>query len=308
MKKGIIFIIILGFTLWIGLNRDSIIKFVLDNYAYKYANVTQNSNEYKKQLQISFVRETNNFFPKNRQDLLNIFYTSLNNGVDSFTYYCTSSYQNCLKESEKIASDNNLLSNINNFVHPYNSYSSLSFKLSNFGKVEVNVNKQYTDEEIKAINTKIDEISSLIIKDTMSPNDKIKAIHDFIIEHSSYDQEKANAIVDGKLTQTGNYKSETAYGVLLQGYGICSGFSDAMELFLSKVGIPSYKISSATHMWNLIYIDNKWLHLDLTWDNPVVNGNGKLMLHDFFLIPNSELSKLNTGHHTYDHNIYKEAL
>ena len=36
------------------------------------------------------------------------------------------------------------------------------------------------------------------------------------------------------------YKSNTAYGVLTQGFGICSGYSDAMKLFLDKLNIINY--------------------------------------------------------------------
>lgn len=288
--------------------REPIIAFFLENYTYKYANVKQEANEYKKNLDIVFVKETDNFFPESRQDLLNIFYTSLNNGVSSFTYYCTDKYKDCMQESERIARDNALLSNINNMVHPYNSYKNLTFKLSNLGKVIVEVEKQYTEEQMGILNTRVNEIYGALIQDGMDPVSKIKVIHDYLIQNSTYDQEKADNIVDGKIIKENAYSSETAMGVLTQGYGICSGFSDAMELFLIKMGIPTYKITSTTHIWNLVYLDGKWYHLDLTWDNPIVSGSGKLLLHDFFLINTAKLKEIDTGHHTFDENIYKEAF
>lgn len=307
MKKWIttiVLFLILGLAF---VFKDDIIKYAVNEYTYRYANVSQKANAYKKNLDIAFVKETTDFFPKKKQDLLNIFYTSLNNGVDSFIYYCTDAYKDCMKESESLAKDNNLLSNLNNFVHPYNSYKQLTFKFSSFGKVEVKVDKQYTEQEIQELNTKVDALYSSLINDSMSLTEKIKVIHDYIINNSSYDQVKADSIIGGNLTAEGEYKSETAYGVLLQGQGICSGFSDAMELFLTKMQVPSYKIASATHIWNFVQIDKGWYHLDLTWDNPIVNGNGKLLLHDFFLIDNATLQKIDTGHHQYDASIYKEA-
>ena len=44
------------------------------------------------------------------------------------------------------------------------------------------------------------------------------------------------------------YASDIAYGPLFEGYGICGGYTDAMELFLEKMGIESYKISSDQHV------------------------------------------------------------
>lgn len=308
MKKWISFIfmfLLLGALFYF---REPIMNYLLENYIYTKENIVQKANPYKKNLNISFVKETDNFSPKNKQDLLNIFYTSLNNGVDSFTYYCTSQYKDCIKESESLARDNSLLSNINNFVHPYNSYKNLTFKISNLGKITVDVEKQYTNDEVKILEEKVNSIYQNLIQPTMSHIDKIKIIHDYLIQNSTYDQEKADYIINGKITKDNAYKSETAYGVLMQKYGICSGFSDAMELFLNKMGLMTYKITSPTHIWNLIYIDGKWYHLDLTWDNPIVNGNGKLLLHDFFLIPTSKLSQIDTGHHQFDENVYKEAF
>ena len=38
------------------------------------------------------------------------------------------------------------------------------------------------------------------------------------------------------------YKSEIAYGPLFEGYAVCGGYTDLMELFLEKMNIKSYKI------------------------------------------------------------------
>lgn len=308
MKKMIVFLLlflILGATYFY---RDTIVTYITKEYLYKDASTKQEANVYKKNLQVSFVQETDNFFPKNRQDILNIIYTSLNNGVDSFLYYCTDEYQDCMTETEKIAQDEVLLSNINTFVHPFNSYSKLSFQTNSLGRVLITVQKQYTQEKITEILAKVDEIYASIIKENMTNTEKIRAIHDYIGQNSSYDKEKADSIINGVVTRPSAYESDTAYGVLLQGYGICNGYSDAMELFLTKMGIPSYKIANETHMWNLIYIDNTWKHLDLTWDNPLTQDTQKFLFHDFFLIDTNTLQQLDTGHHAFDTNIYKEAL
>ena len=49
-----------------------------------------------------------------------------------------------------------------------------------------------------------------------------------------------------------------------------------MSIYLNTLGIKNYKVASDTHVWNVAYINNKWLHIDLTWDDPVskdANGN-----------------------------------
>ena len=50
-----------------------------------------------------FVQNTDNFSPHSRQDILNIYYTAINSGKESFTFYCPNEYKNCLKEIETLA-------------------------------------------------------------------------------------------------------------------------------------------------------------------------------------------------------------
>ena len=157
----------------------------------------------------------------------------------------------------------------------------------------------YTPEEISELNYIIDNKLKELITDNMSNVEKIKSIHDYIIDNTKYDTLKTENISDT------TYKSNTAYGVLMQGYGICSGYSDTMAIFLNKLNIPNYKISNDSHIWNLVYINGLWAHIDATWDDPVSEFNENR--DTYFLISTEELNKLNDKTHSFDKQIYKEA-
>ena len=133
----------------------------------------------------------------------------------------------------------------------------------------------------------------------MPTREKIRVIHDYIIDHTEYDKLK----YDNK--QDNTYKSNTAYGVLIQGYGTCNGYADAMAIFLNKLNIINYKISNDDHIWNLVYLDGKWYHLDLTWDDPI--SDISVSRDTYFLIDTKTLEKINDGTHKFDKAIYKEA-
>ncbi|NLA33057.1 MAG: hypothetical protein GX864_03880, partial [Mollicutes bacterium] len=97
-----------------------------------------------------------------------------------------------------------------------------------------------------------------------------------------------------------------AYGTLIQGKAICSGYADAMAIFLSEFNIPNFKVASETHVWNAVYINNNWYHLDATWDDQIdSNGNEKL-IHKFFLINSANLKKYASDDHIFDKTIYQE--
>ena len=78
-----------------------------------------------------------------------------------------------------------------------------------------------------------------------------------------------------------------------------------MAIFLDKLDIKNYKISNEAHIWNLVYVNGVWVHLDATWDDPISEYNANR--DTYFLISTEELEKLKDDTHKFDKNIYKEA-
>lgn len=307
MKKVFSFLILFGLAVTIGIFHEPIVTFLLNNVIYKREIIIQESNRYTLLNNFSFVQETDNFKPTSKQDLKNIIYTYLNRGWNNFSFYCeTDIYPSCIEDVKELANDSATLSSINNFVHPYNSYDKLYITLNNLGKVTIETVQLYTIAEQNELNSIIDDIISEVITDDMSLRKKIEAIHDYIIENSVYDEERAEAIKNNKQLSL-QEPSHKAIGPLIKGKALCSGYSDAMALFLNKLGIKNYKISSTNHVWNFVYVDGTWYHLDLTWDDPVVSTKENLLLHDFFLISTEELQKIDLTQHEFDKTIYIEA-
>ena len=257
------------------------------------------SNDYTRDYDFNYVKRTDDFTPSNYQDLLNIYYTVLNSGEEEFSFYCTDEYSECINDVDSLANNQKVLSTINNFVHPFNSFRHLETSYDDYGKVTLKIEHIYSNNDIKLINAKVEEIEKEIWNSSMSNEDKIKEAHNYIINNSKYDKDRSdNNIV--------KYKSDTAYGSLLEGYSLCGGYTDAMELFLEDMGIKSYKISSENHVWNAVYLNNAWYHLDLTWDDPITTDGSDILEYNFFLITTSELSELEGEQHNYDKNVYSE--
>ncbi|HHT38626.1 MAG TPA: hypothetical protein GXZ95_04345 [Mollicutes bacterium] len=263
------------------------------------------TNEYvKKDVKNSFVKNTNDFVPDNKQELLDIYYTVVNNGWDSFTFYCN--YDKCIEDVNEISTNGVLLSNINSFVSTYNQYDTISTYTTPLlnAKVNIVIKRTYDDYMIKKTNEQIDAIYKELDLDNkdIDIEEQIKTVHDYIINNSKYDDLKIDNIEDN------TYFSNTAYGPLFQGYAVCSGYTDAMALFLDKMNIPNIKVASATHIWNLVYLNDEWYHLDLTWDDPYTEDSTNIISHNFFLIDYEKLKAWNTEEHIFDQNIYREAL
>ncbi len=289
----------------------TICAFQKDKIVYKYYEYTIdkkyskiNINDYYKDDNFNYVDDYTESGIKNRNDLINSIYYAINSGTDYIERYIDSDYTNYINDINTLTAYNGaefkkVISTLNNFVHPYNSSNNVKISYGGDYKIGITINRAYTQDEINEINNKVDKILSENVNNNMPPKEKIRVIHDYIIDHTEYDKLK----YENKNNDT--YKSNTAYGVLIEGYGTCNGYADAMEIFLDKMNIINYKISNEEHIWNLVYLDGKWYHLDLTWDDPISDIN--INRDTYFLISTKTLEKINDGTHTFDKNIYSEA-
>lgn len=295
MKKTLSLIICLLVTCFVLLNMDSISNKLANFIDNEKKVALSHSNEYYKDYDFKFVNHSKDYIPYSYQDLLNIIYSILNNGWDIFTFYCPNEYEECINDINKIGDDENLLSNINNFVHPYNSFSKINIESSPTGEITIKITKLYNDSEINKINSGIDEMFQNIITEDLTDKDKILKMHDYIINNTKYD-------IDKKYEY-----SYTAIGPLSYGTAVCSGYADLMAIILTKLGYRNFKVASDTHVWNAILIDGEWLNLDLTWDDPItINSDVDTLLHQFYLINTEKLLEFDTTDHNFDTTIYQE--
>lgn len=281
--------------------HKEITTFIIDNFTdYKKEKSTLVNNEYAGSNDYGFVQLTDDFEPDNKQDIINIYYTVLNSGMDKFVFYCPTSYVTCIDDVKYISNDQNLLANIDNFISVYNSFDEIYTEFDSLGKVVIEVNYTYSKEKINKLKETIKNIIDTNITSDMTEEIKIKKIHDYIINSTKYDVNRS----DNKDT---TYQSDTAYGALIEHYAVCGGYTDSMKLFLDALNITNYKIASENHIWNLVFTNNKWYHLDLTWDDPVTSNNEDVLLYDYFLITTDELKQTNSEQHIFNENIYIEA-
>ncbi len=269
------------------------------------------TDSYTKKGEYAYVKPTSSFTPYSKGDIKRIFYTIVDAGWKDFTFYCPHEYTNCISDMKEFSQDQDLLTHINNYVHPYHSFSNIKTTLSETGEVKIEVSYLYSPEQITLIEQKLDQIIKNEIDSTASLYDQIKAFHDYIIDHTKYDVKRND---EG----TSSYLSYLAYGPLIDGYATCNGYTDVMALYLNRLGLKNYKIATTQsedtkegHVWNAVFLDDEWLHLDLTWDDPVSKDGKDYLQHKYFLVNNEELEEADHGEvevleHRFDPSIYLE--
>lgn len=301
MKKVIPVLLMFFAVIGVIVYREDVTNLYYD--MVRYFNPTDTSlekNEYFREYDFEFLQNTVDFEPNNMQEIINIFYTVINSGQETFSFYCPEEYTSCTEDVKALANDQTLLSHINNFVHPYNGFKHIETQYNSLGEVTIVIYKSYDKAMIANINAKVDEIINTRIPESYTDIEKIRVAHDYIINNSIYDLERSERNII-------NYESDIAYGPLIQGYGICGGYSDSIQLFLEKFGIKNYKVASETHIWNAVYLDGNWYHLDLTWDDPITPDGRQILEDDYFLVNTNQLKVLDTTEHIFDQNIYMEV-
>lgn len=108
---------------------------------------------------------------------------------------------------------------------------------------------------------------------SMNDYEKVKALHDWIIENIEYDQNMQNV------------NRYNIYGALIDRKVVCEGYAKLFKYILDNVGIECVLVSGTAvnsegqnerHMWNYVRIGGNWYAVDCTWDDPIIIGNGKV--------------------------------
>ena len=82
------------------------------------------------------------------------------------------------------------------------------------------------------------------------------------------------------------FESEEPYsivGALTEGRAVCEGYARSFKYIMDELGIPCVVVSGTgknskgeteAHAWNYVQVDDNWYAVDVTWDDPIIIGNG----------------------------------
>jgi hypothetical protein len=155
------------------------------------------------------------------------------------------------------------------------------------------------DEEMKLNEkavAKAKEILAQIITTDMTEDQKLKAVHDYIVLNTAYDYD--NYVKDTIPDSSGRF-----YGVLLNHIAVCDGYARTLKLFMDILDIENYYVygtilaSGKEHAWNVVNIDGKYYQVDTTWDDPVPDLAGRLS-YDYYKLTDTQMSSTRKWDHS----------
>ncbi len=108
------------------------------------------------------------------------------------------------------------------------------------------------------------------------------ALHDYLALNTRYDSKLGIAAQPQATTR-----------LLLDGVAVCDGYAHAYGMLLSMAGIENRFVvgygDGIEHIWNLVRLEGKWVHIDVTYDDPKPDRNGRVM-HSYFAMSDAQLS------------------
>lgn len=156
-------------------------------------------------------------------------------------------------------------------------------------------NSQYNQNSVAEYRAAINNVFSEVIGNNMTDEQKATALHDYLVQHMVYDQNANNNL---------GIEKRNAYEALVNGIGVCQGYTLAYAALLKEAGIEvDYcKSQSMNHIWNYVKLNGSWYHADLTYDDATAasqTGETGYVKHEYFLLSDSAMR---SKAHNWDSN------
>ncbi|MDR1626684.1 MAG: transglutaminase-like domain-containing protein [Spirochaetia bacterium] len=139
----------------------------------------------------------------------------------------------------------------------------------------------YPSGTVQSDDLRFTNLINHLCPDLVSPGEKIRAVHDFLVPYMQYD------LVSYR--NPSRRKKQDALSALANRMGVCDGYAHVTAAMMRAAGVPT-KIINATrriqHAWNHVYLDGAWKFLDTTWDDPIPDGGEYSIDYHYYLLDN----------------------
>ena len=146
--------------------------------------------------------------------------------------------------------------------------------IDNGNKPNYLINEFSSRDQVNNALLQVEQIKNQILgQRTGNTLNDIKMVHDYLIDTVEYDETVSKENI------------YNMYGALINRVCVCEGYARAFKYILEDMGVPcilrvgtgtNAKGQTERHAWNYVQFGGKWYAVDVTWDDPVVIGNGRV--------------------------------
>ncbi len=106
------------------------------------------------------------------------------------------------------------------------------------------------------------ELSDTLVEPEWSDERKAYVICDWMSQNLAYDYYVSDVINEDRAIHNNDYMGK--YSVWELKCGVCRDFGQILAIMLRQQGIPAEVIANDTHLWNIVYLNGKWMEADIT--------------------------------------------
>ncbi|MDR0914094.1 MAG: dockerin type I domain-containing protein [Oscillospiraceae bacterium] len=256
-------------TLGLAANADSTVytRDVAKQYSQGYAAIVNGIKNLSKEINVSFAKIPYTPGVNSNQQAIGLLFSAVDDCNPEF-FYLSNSYSLSYMEDPATG-----------------RYIVYAFK----------PNYTFTAQQVASMQAQINTVVDDIIKLTafgQTQLEKIMIVQEEILRIADYSDPIPNP----------PDVAYTMYGILVNGSGVCEGYTHALNYILGKIGIETAYAPSNDmgHAWSMIKLDGQWYHCDLTWNDPtgpVAYGD---FYHNYLLKSDSAFSKAIAGNAHYN--------
>ncbi len=245
-----------------------VIDYRSDAYAYKKAAIIENASQNVLTTEL---------------ELIDLFYVLNREFMTSFTFRTSVSTRVLRTAYER--------SNVINLEYFYSSSASIRTSADEVSVITLGYSPD--TESLRALHTaaeaRAQEIVAGVILPSMTEEEKIKALHDYLVLNCEYDY-------DGYESGEIPFESHIAYGALVDKRAVCQGYCAAFALLCEYAGVRCAIVggyapnSQDAHAWNMVLVGGVIYYIDVTHDDPVPDRKGTVSYRYYALTESEMLS------------------
>ncbi len=150
------------------------------------------------------------------------------------------------------------------------------------------------ESQQEKLQKEIKRVAELAKNHSSDDYERMIFVHDYLIENARYDHDGLDEYYKTNHAPSCEYIF-SAYGCLVNGDTVCSGYAKAYQLVMRELGYDCiYVVGDAgeAHGWNCVYIDGEGYYVDITWDD--YDMDKEAPAYNYAFITENDLEKTHT--------------
>ncbi|MCQ2466613.1 MAG: hypothetical protein MJ166_03745 [Clostridia bacterium] len=157
------------------------------------------------------------------------------------------------------------------FYSNYSGYSVTTYSrksCENYAVYEYTIKYRIGSVKLKfmeqEVDAEVDRLAKLLFQPGLNDAAKAYLAHNYLATNVKYVLNRKNSLVTSY--------TQSAYGALIRKECVCQGYAEAFKRLMDVANIKCEVVigkcipSTGLHAWNIIYIEGRAYHIDVTWD------------------------------------------